>query len=297
MGEFLGWILASIWGGISGLFWVITHPVQAFNFGNAESVLRIVFYGASAELLALVLTIFVGVWVMGMFRPGALWGVVRGIEAVSNGAGRFAAWAGLIMVLQQVLVIFLQSIFRASDIGIGPFGLAFTQPIGWYADGLKLYNAMVVCLCCAYTFVQGGHVRVDLFYAAWSHGTKRIVDMVVCMLFMVPALIFVWFYGWFYLWRHLIRPPVNSTAELEQILPRALAFSWDVETFAASPSGFNAYFLFKIMLILFAGMMLLQAFGFFYRSFLEWREGEGSAGKYLDRDTLGDDDTIPGGTH
>jgi hypothetical protein len=39
--------------------------------------------------------------------------------------------------------------------------------------GLKFWNAMVVCLCVSYTFVQGGHVRVDLVYSAVKHRTKR----------------------------------------------------------------------------------------------------------------------------
>jgi hypothetical protein len=33
---------------------------------------------------------------------------------------------------------------------------------------------MVVCLCVSYTFVQGGHVRVDLVYSAVKHRTKRV---------------------------------------------------------------------------------------------------------------------------
>ncbi|MEM9319102.1 MAG: TRAP transporter small permease subunit [Pseudomonadota bacterium] len=286
MTEFIGWILSSIWGGIYGFFWVLTHPVEAFNFGNAESVLRIVYYGASAELLAFLLILFFVVFIAGIFRPNFLWGVVYGIEGVSNFVGRAAAWAGLIMVLQQVLVIFMQSIFRASDIGIGPVGLVFEQPIGWYADGLKLYNALVVCLCCAYTFVQGGHVRVDLFYAGWSHRAKRVSDMIVSLLFMVPALVIMWFYGWFYMWRNLIQPQISATDTLDRILQRAMLFRADIQTFAASPSGFNGYFFFKVLLVLFAGMMILQAFAFFYRSFLEFREGEASAGKYLDHDAF-----------
>jgi hypothetical protein len=31
-------------------------------------------------------------------------------------------------------------------------------------------------------------------------------------------------------------------------------------------------------------MMIVQACAVFYRAFLEWREGEASANKYLDRD-------------
>ena len=61
-----------------------------------------------------------------------------------------------------------------------------------------------------------------------------------------------------------------------------------METIGFSPNGFNAYFLFKVLLVAFAGLLFIHAVAFFYRSLLEYLEGEESAGKYLDRDTLGD---------
>ncbi len=293
MTEFFGWVLSTIGNAIYGVFWTIGHLGQILDFSNPESIYRIVYYGASGELLALVLLVAVVLFVIGLFRTEFLWGVVRFIEGISNGVGRLAAWAGLIMVLQQIIVIFLQAIFRVAEISIGPFGLDLTQPLGWYGDGLKLYNAIVVCLCCAYTFVQGGHVRVDLFYAGWGHRGKKIADMLGTALMMLPALFLMWFYGWFYMWRHLIKPNVSATDTLDRMLAKARAFNWSVETFAASPSGFNAYFLFKVLLVLFCFTMILQAFAFFFRSFLELRDGE--SGKYLDEDVLeSHDHPIPG---
>jgi hypothetical protein len=42
----------------------------------------------------------------------------------------------------------------------------------------------------------------------------------------------------------------------------------------------------------------LQAIAFFWRSYLEWREGEESAGKYLDRDKMGDEGAaLPNAAH
>ena len=286
MMEFLGAILGSIWGGISGFFWTVLNIGQVLNFAEAENVFRFIYYGGSSELLAFVLTVAVIVFVIGVFRHSFLWGVVRGIEGISNWIGRAAAWAGLIMVLQQIAIIFLQTIFRVADIGIAPFGVGVTLPLGWYGDGLKLYNALVVTLCCSYTFVQKGHVRVDLFYAGWSHGRKRIADMIGALFFMLPALLLIWFYGWFYLWRHMITPPVSTTDALERMMARTVAFRWDIQTFAASPSGFNGYFIYKILLVTFAALMILQAIGFFYRSFLEYREGPEAADKNLDLDVL-----------
>jgi TRAP-type C4-dicarboxylate transport system permease small subunit len=161
-----------------------------------------------------------------------------------------------------------------------------TRDISWWSEELKLYNAMVVCLCCAWTFVQGGHVRVDLVYAGVSYRTKRVIDMVGSLLFMMSFAVLVWMYGWFFLWRHLVTPKVSASDKLDQMMMKARAFRWNVETIGFSPSGFNGYFLFKVLLVAFAGMVFLQAVAFFYRSYLEWKEGPASEGRYLDRDVL-----------
>jgi hypothetical protein len=187
------------------------------------------------------------------------------------------------------MIIFLQRIFRVSEISIGPFGSAFTQDLSWYSEELKLYNAAIVCLCCAWTFIQGGHVRVDLVYSAVGHRTKRMIDMVGSVIFMMPALLLIWVYGWFYLWGSLISPRLGASQDLDTLLMRARGVRWNVETIAFSPNGFDAYFLFKVLIALFAATVFAQAWVFFWRSYLEWKEGEISAGRYLDRDVIGDE--------
>lgn len=287
MTDAIVWFLAGIWSGIAGPVYVIAHLPQVLDFSDKENLLRVVYYGASVELFFFFFNIVVAVFVVGLFRSGFLWAVTRGLETFANGTGRLFAWAGLIMVLQQVMVIFLQSIFRVSEISLGPFGLDFSQTVGWWSDSLKLYNAMVVALCCAWTFTQGGHVRVDLFYSGARFRTKKVVDMFGALFFMMPMMLIIWFYSWFFLWRHLINPPVNASDTLERTLLKARAFRWNVETTGFSPSGFNGYFLFKVLIVAFALMMLIQAVAVFYRSFLEWREGPESEGRFQDKDSLG----------
>ena len=68
------------------------------------------------------------------------------------------------------------------------------------------------------------------------------------------------------------------------------ALKWNVETIGFSPNGFNGYFLFKVLLLTFTIMVMLQAIAFFYRSYLEFKEGPESEGKYLDKDKLGDEE-------
>lgn len=280
----IGWIFEHVWSAIAGLIYIFSNPLTVWNLSEPEAVMRLVFYGASAELFILFAILSIGVFIGGLANRDFLWRVVNVLEGFSNGVGRLAAWAGLIMVLQQIMVIFLQAIFRVPDIGLGPAGLGFDRPLGWWGDGLKLYNAIVVCLCCSYTFVQRGHVRVDLFYAGARFRTKRVIDMFGSIVFMIPALLLIWYYSWFFMWRHLINPKVSASDTLEGMIRKARAFRWQPETIGFSPNGFDAYFLFKVLIVAFAFMMLVQAVAFFYRSYLEFAGGEEDEGRGLDLD-------------
>jgi hypothetical protein len=44
-----------------------------------------------------------------------------------------------------------------------------------------------------------------------------------------------------------------------------------------------------VLIVLFCVLVFMQAVAFFWRSYLEWVEGEESAGKYLDKDKMGDE--------
>ncbi|AZV77837.1 C4-dicarboxylate ABC transporter permease [Parasedimentitalea marina] len=303
--------LAGIFGGLfDGLWWLVQNIGMAFyNFGYAishpqlwldwsdkQAVMRFVYYGGSAEFFFVVFTAFLVLTAVGMYFRGFMWGMVRGLEGFANTVGRFFAWAGLLMVLQQIIIVFMQRVFTRPDMSFG-FGIPLQMDISWFAEELKLYNALVVCLCVTYTFVQGGHVRVDLIYAGVSHRTKKVIDMVGSMIFMMPTAVLIWMYGWFFLWRHLIVPKPSASDTIERLLMKARALRWNIETIGFSPNGFNGYFLFKILLVSFAGLVFLHAIAFFYRSFLECVEGQGSEGKYLDKDSLGEGEEAYEGAH
>jgi len=267
------------------------------ELSGKQAIMRIVYFGASVELLLAVLGAFALLTALGLWRRPVLWGGVRAVEGLANGLGRAAAWAGLIMVVQQIMIIFMQSVFRVSEIGLSPFGFAFTRQLSWWSEELKLYNALVVSLCLAYTFVQGGHVRVDLIYAGVSFRAKRLIDALGAVLFMIPVSILVWNFAWFFLWRSLIVPRPSSSDTLERLLLKARAFRWSVETIGFSPQGFDAYFLFKVLLAVMTAMIFIQAWGVLWRSLAEILEGPDAEGRYLDRDGVGDGEDIHDATH
>ena len=291
------WVLNNIAMAFYNLGYAAMNPGLWLDWSDKKAIMRFVYYGGSVEFFFVVFTAFLVVTIIGIRRRNVLWRVVRILEGLGNGLGRFFAWAGLIMVLQQVVIVFLQRIFAVSEIPL-IYGVEFlTKDVSWYGEELKLYNALIVTMCVTYTFIQGGHVRVDLLYAPASRRAKKIIDMVGSMIFMMPMAVLLWMYGWYFMWRHLIVPNPSASDTLEKLLNKSRALRWNVETIGFSPNGFNAYFLFKVLMVTMAGLIFLQAIAFFYRSYLEMVEGEESEGKYLDRDDLGEGSDALAGTH
>ncbi len=283
----VAWFFSSILETFYNIAFAISHPGLWLNWADPQAMMRFIYYGASEELAFAVFVVFAILTICGVVWRDVMWGLVRGLEGFANTIGRIAAWAGFIMVIQQIVIIFMQRVFAVAELSFG-FGMTASFPISWWSEELKLYNAIVVSMCIAWTFVQGGHVRVDLVYSKVSFSTKRVIDMMGSMFFMVPAAMLIWLYAWFFMWRHLVVPNPSASDRLEQLMMKARALRWNVETIGFSPNGFNAYFLFKILLLIFTAMMALQAMAFFWRSLLEWREGPASEGKHLDRDPTGD---------
>lgn len=293
---------------VVNLFYALTHPSEWLAWVPyinqtmptpevKQSLMRFVYYGASVEFLMVLLLLLIVMTAVGLWRRPVLWAYVRGLEWFANTIGRAVAWVGLIMVIQQISIVFLQRVFRVSQIEFGFFGIGFTRDLSWWSEELKLWNAMIVALCVTYTFVQGGHVRVDLFYAGVKFRTKKVIDMAGALIFMMPVAAITWLFAWFFFWRVMIVPNPSASDGLDKLLNKARAVRWNIETIGFSPNGFDMYFLFKMLILAFVALCFLQAYAFFCRSLLEFLEGEESAGKYLDHDTLGKGEEAYEGTH
>ena len=283
------WFFQNLLYAVMNLVTALSNPQLWLDWSDRQSLMRFIYYGGSTELFFVFLLCFFIIVVAGVLNSRFMWGFVRVTEGISNSVGRLVAWAGLIMVIQQVVIVFLQRVFARPDIVIG-FGIPIEYGVSWFAEELKLYNAAIICLCISYTFVQQGHVRVDLFYAPASFRKKKIIDMCGAVFFMIPMAALMWLYSWFFMWRHLITPKVSASDKIELMLRKAKVIKWNVETIGFSANGFTAYFLFKVLMVMMVAFIFLQAVSFFCRSLAEYREGEKSDGKFLDLDGK---DTVP----
>jgi TRAP-type mannitol/chloroaromatic compound transport system permease small subunit len=143
------------------------------------------------------------------------------IDRFNATIGRAVAWALLLVVLVQFAVVVLRYAF-----GIGSI---------WLSESILYGNAVTFMLAAAWTLQQGGHVRVDVFYAEASPRRKAQIDLAGALLLLLPFMLAL-------IWLSL--PYV--------------ARSWAILERSRETSGLPAVFLFKTLIPLFALLLALQ---------------------------------------
>jgi len=143
------------------------------------------------------------------------------IDRFNAAIGRVVAWAALFVVLLQFAVVVLRYAF-----GIGSI---------WLSESILYGNAVMFMLAAAWTLQQGGHVRVDVFYAEASPRRKALIDLAGAVLLLLP----------FMLALALLSLPY-------------VARSWAILERSRETSGLPAVFLFKTLIPLFALLLALQ---------------------------------------
>ena len=222
-------------------------------------------YGASKELMFIVFFFIFLVIGWGIMQPRKLVGIADGIDKIVSKIGRIVAWLALVMVVQQVLVVFMQAIFKQSAMSLGPFLPSFGATPQWFSEELRLYNALLIVLGTGYTMVEGGHVRVDLIYGGLRHRTKRIMDLIGACVLLIPFTLVLWYFSWFYMWRSISSSSVNLSRDMIKFR------SWKLES-SSNPSGFDDVYLFKILIPIFALVMFIQAISIIFRSIAALRD-------------------------
>lgn len=99
--------------------------------------------------------------------------LLRVIDAINEGVGRFVS----VITAALVLVIFndvvMRYVFRTSFV--------FTQELEWHLF------AFIFLVGAGYTLLHNGHVRVDIVYARLTPRAQAWVDAVCCLLFLFPG--------------------------------------------------------------------------------------------------------------
>lgn len=104
--------------------------------------------------------------------------VVRGVDALNEGIGRAVSWLTLAMIVVVGVVV------------LARYGFAWGRV--WIQESYVWMHAMVFMLGSAYTLLNEGHVRVDVFYRGASVRYKAWVDLLGSLFLILPLVLTVW---------------------------------------------------------------------------------------------------------
>jgi TRAP-type mannitol/chloroaromatic compound transport system permease small subunit len=95
------------------------------------------------------------------------------IDRLTAVVGRTVMWCVLAMVLVEVAVVLMRYVF-----GLGSI---------WLSEAILYAHATLFMTAAAWTLQQGGHVRVDIFYADASPRARAMVDLGGALLLLLPV--------------------------------------------------------------------------------------------------------------
>jgi TRAP-type mannitol/chloroaromatic compound transport system permease small subunit len=143
------------------------------------------------------------------------------IDRLNAAIGRTVAWVCLFVVVVQFTVVVLRYVF-----GIGSI---------WLTETIIYGHATLFMLASAWTLREGGHVRVDIFYADASPRRRALIDLGGALLLLLPfMLVLLWF-----------------------SIPY-VARSWAIWETSRETSGLPGVYLLKTLIPLFALLMASQ---------------------------------------
>ena len=143
------------------------------------------------------------------------------VDRLNAAIGRSVAWLCLLVVLVQFAVVLMRYAFGMGSI--------------WLTETVIYGHASLFMLAAAWTLREGGHVRVDVFYADAAPRTRAVIDLCGATFLLLPFMgVLLWF-----------------------ALPY-VARSWAILETSPETSGLPWVYLLKSLIPLFALLMGLQ---------------------------------------
>lgn len=136
--------------------------------------------------------------------------------------GRAIRWLTLIMVVLVCAVVFMRYFLGSPSIIL--------------QESVLYLHATVFMAGMAYTWQQGGHVRVDVFTRNWSQQRKNRIEQLGIIFFVVPVCIFILIMSWKY-----------------------VGNSWAISERSEETGGLPLVYLLKSLIIVMPCLLLLQA--------------------------------------
>ncbi|MCC6946857.1 MAG: TRAP transporter small permease subunit [Bradyrhizobiaceae bacterium] len=106
------------------------------------------------------------------------------IDSLSTWVGKSFAWIILVLTLGVSYEVFVRYVLRA--------------PTTWAFDFSYINYGALFMMAGAYTLCRNGHVRADVVYRLWKPRTQASFDLVLYIIFFMPAVLALMYAGWPY---------------------------------------------------------------------------------------------------
>ena len=163
--------------------------------------------------------------------------LIRTIDTLTRLTGNTVCWFALIMVIATCAVVALRYLFSMPSVAL--------------QESVMYLHAALFMLGAAYTWQQGGHVRVDIFYRTFSPRGQALVDRGGILLLVLPLCFFLLWVSWEY-----------------------VGNAWAIGEKSQEASGLPFVYLLKSLILLMPLLVILQALAELLRTFGKDPEGE-----------------------
>jgi len=106
------------------------------------------------------------------------------IDSLSLWVGKAFAWMILVLTFGVSYEVFVRYVLGA--------------PTTWAFDFSYITYGALFLMAGAYTLSRNGHVRADVVYRLWKPSTQASVDLVLYIIFFLPAVLAFIYAGWNY---------------------------------------------------------------------------------------------------
>ena len=106
------------------------------------------------------------------------------IDSLSTWVGKAFAWLILVLTLGVSYEVFVRYALRA--------------PTTWAFDFSYITYGALFLMAGAYTLSRNGHVRADVIYRFWKPRTQASMDLLLYLIFFLPAVLAFMYAGWNY---------------------------------------------------------------------------------------------------
>ena len=157
------------------------------------------------------------------------------IDRISRLLGHSVSYMTLALVLMQISLVVMSAVFNTGSIMM--------------QESLLYFHSMIFLGGASYTLLQDAHVRVDVFYSRMSPQAKQWVNIIGCLVFLMPVCGIIGYYAWDF-----------------------VMDSWDIREGSIESSGLQIVYILKSMIVFFVFTVLLQSISEIIKSILTLKQ-------------------------